>query len=524
MTPQGHLFVVQADLSRIAADAFLIPCDSNVNVSGGWRPFVEPGSEPRPSWDWFRPEGVTLTDGLAFLADPPPKPKEPDGTGTTQRRMPDDVVGLRVLVDTVGVATISAMVHRSIDAVALAADRARRHGGRSLPLVALPILGVGQGNFPGRRAEVVRELVGRLHEFVATHPIDVALVLQRTSDYAAAQWARKLAADAGVDGWPALSAEQRDLADRLGEAAGRGELSVFAGAGVSKPVGFPDWKELLTELAGRPLVFDDNTDYPKLAQDLGIEDLNSKVAARFRTRKHALSHALLADLRTRAMVTTNYDPCLENASAVIHVEPPLQVLARQLAVGGNPWLLKLHGDIEAPDTIVLTTDQYARLETEHRALRGLVQSLMLTSHLLFVGFGFADSDFLAMSEAVAKVRELAVDEHQHAKVGTAIELRESPNRKHQQLAYHHLAPADSDISSAARLLEILLDRIAWRCQVSGDGRGAYLLDPDYAQDATEDDEAVRQALLQLQAAVAAHTQSAGHEAIKSLLRDLGLRD
>jgi SIR2-like protein len=287
-------------------------------------------------------------------------------------------------------------------------------------------------------------------------------------------------------------------------------------------VGFPDWKELLTELAGRPLVFDDNTDYPRLAQELGIEDLNSKVAARFRTRKHALSHALLTDLRTRAMVTTNYDPCLENASAVIHVEPPLQDLARQLAVGGNPWLLKLHGDIEAPDTIVLTTDQYARLETEHRALRGLVQSLMLTSHLLFVGFGFADSDFLKMSEAVAKVRELAVDEHQGAKVGTAIELRESPGRKHEQLAYHHLAPADSNVSAAARLLEILLDRIAWRCQVSGDGRGAYLLDPDYAQDATEDDEAVRQALLQLQAAVAAHTQSAGHEAIKSLLRELGL--
>lgn len=41
MTPQGHLFVVQADLSRIAADAFLIPCDSDVNMSGGWRPFVE---------------------------------------------------------------------------------------------------------------------------------------------------------------------------------------------------------------------------------------------------------------------------------------------------------------------------------------------------------------------------------------------------------------------------------------------------------------------------------------------------
>ena len=109
-------------------------------------------------------------------------------------------------------------------------------------------------------------------------------------------------------------------------------------------------------------------------------------------------------------------------------------------MGGHPWLLKLHGDLEAPDTIVLTRVQYERLETEHRALRGLVQSLMLTSHLLFVGFGFAHSDFLATAEAVAKVRELAVDEYQGAKVGTAIELRKSSDRKHQQLAYHHLAP------------------------------------------------------------------------------------
>lgn len=82
-------------------------------------------------------------------------------------------------------------------------------------------------------------------------------------------------------------------------------------------------------------------------------------------------------------------------------------LGRGLAVDGHPWLLKPHDDIEAPDTIVLTRDQYTRLEKDHHALRGLVQSLMLTSHLLFVGFGFADDDFLRMSEAVAKVRKLA---------------------------------------------------------------------------------------------------------------------
>ena len=58
MADRGHLFVVQADLTRLAADAFLIPCDSELNVSGTWRPFVEPGAPAQAKEDWFRPEGV----------------------------------------------------------------------------------------------------------------------------------------------------------------------------------------------------------------------------------------------------------------------------------------------------------------------------------------------------------------------------------------------------------------------------------------------------------------------------------
>lgn len=513
MPPRGHLFVVQADLSRIAADAFLIPCDDKLQVAGGWRPFIEPGSKAQASSEWFQPRGLALQDGLALL---------PDQTPSEGERGPDEVVGLRVLVDTVGVASIDEMVDRSMSGVSLAAQ-AKSHGRRALPLVAMPILGVGQGKFPGQRAEVVRKLIGRLHEFAASHPIDVALVLRRRSDYAAAQWARKLAEDASAGGWAELSSEQLALGDRLGEAAARGELSIFAGAGVSKPVGFPDWRELLNALAGRDLEFTKDTDYPALAQSLDVSDLNTKVADRFRTRKHALGHALLVDLRTEAMVTTNYDPCLENAATVIHRDLPLRVMARELAVGRSPWLLKLHGDIEAPDTIVLTTAQYRRLKDDHQALRGVVQTLMLTNHLLFVGFGFADSDFLDMAEAVAKVRQLAVGADPNTKVGTAIELRESADRQHSQLAYHHMAPPEGDASVAARLLEILLDRLAWRCQTSGDARGAYLLDPDYEQDATDDDRAVRDALLDLGKVADAHPSSAGHKAVKDLLGQLGHR-
>lgn len=365
----------------------------------------------------------------------------------------------------------------------------------------------------------------QLLQFIAGNRIDVALTLRRTSDFAAVQWRRREAESAGAACWPELSEAHRSLADRLGGMAARSELAVFAGAGVSKPIGFPDWGELLRELGGESVVTDKTTDFPRLAQSLAIADLEVQVADRFQTHKHALGHALLADLRTPSTVTTNYDPCLENATEILYRNGRPRVLARELAVGGQPWILKLHGDVQAPKTIVLTSDQYERMKGEWGALRGLVQSLMLTSHLLFVGFGFAEDDFLAMSEAVQRVRALAADVSEDVTVGTALSLRSSEHTgKYSELSYEHMASADTDIGEAARLLEVFLDRLAWRAQVEGEGRAAYLLDPDYFEGATADDRAVRGALLTLKEATRDHSSSAGHSLINDLFLQLGFRE
>lgn len=223
------------------------------------------------------------------------------------------------------------------------------------------------------------------------------------------------------------------------------------------------------------------------------------------------------------MVTTNYDPCLENAAALVHRRPGLRVLVRQLAVGGTPWLLKLHGDVAHPQTIVLTKAQYLALEKDWRALRGVVQTLMLTSHLLFVGFGFADDDFLAMSEAVHKVLALAQEDTTSSTVGTAIQLRESTKHRYEHLDYHHMSPQNADPAEAARLLEILLDRLVWRCQIAGRGRASYLLDPDYQQDATDQDRVLAEALTNLQATSQRWQESSGAQAVLDLMDDLGWR-
>ncbi len=296
---------------------------------------------------------------------------------------------------------------------------------------------------------------------------------------------------------------------------------MFAGAGVSRPVGFPSWKDLLQGLSpDQKLVFTEETDYPQVAQDLNRPDLNDEVAKKLTTGKHALAHALLVDLRTPSLVTTNYDPCFENAAIVIHQDEPLRVIARQLVIGGGPWLLKLHGDVAYPKTIVLTRGQYDALENDLPALRGVVQTLMLTSHLLFVGFGFADDDFLAMSQAAQKVRDLATDQPADAKAGTAIGLCPPKGRTYAELDYHHLR-SDHDLTAAARQLEILLDRVAWRCQIAGRGRASYLLDPGYQQDGTDQDRVLAEALTQLRATAEQWQGSSGAQAVRDLMDDLG---
>ena len=68
------------------------------------------------------------------------------------------------------------------------------------------------------------------------------------------------------------------------------------------------------------------------------------------------------------------------------------------------WLLKLHGCVapERRKDNVLTRGDSLSLR-EHRAtLTGLVQALLVTRHMLFVGFGLADDHFRAVVHDVRR--------------------------------------------------------------------------------------------------------------------------
>ncbi len=159
----------------------------------------------------------------------------------------------------------------------------------------------------------------------------------------------------------------------------------------------------------------------------------------------------------------------------------------------GPWLLKLHGDIQIPDTLVLTKAEYERLAEEGGALHGIVESLLLTSHVLFVGFSLVDHDFSHIADGVRKVRDRAVNLEDRPPAGTALTLHPGSVDEKAWLGEIDVVPvgAEDDLPAAARTLEVFLDRVAWAALRKSELAGEYLLDERYASGSTDADRALR---------------------------------
>jgi hypothetical protein len=183
-------------------------------------------------------------------------------------------------------------------------------------------------------------------------------------------------------------------------------------------------------------------------------------------------------LPTREAVTTNYDRLFEEA--VDAVDGPIAVLPYQPASAGQRWLLKLHGSIERDDSIVLTRNDYLSVPSRHSALFGLVQAMLITKHMLFVGYSLTDEDF---HQLVYEVR-LARSDGDGERLGTVLTLFDDPlfdDLWAGDLTVVPMAPApasepsSTDLDNAARVLQIFLDLVAFEAA----DLDAFLLDETY---------------------------------------------
>ena len=265
---------------------------------------------------------------------------------------------------------------------------------RAKQLLALPLVGTGGGGGAEHAGQIAAQLLPALERKATEHDVDVALVLRDTRAFAAVQAARRRS---HTSGFHELGDDLQAEARRLAALVNSGELVLFLGAGLGVAAGLPDWTGLLGELARKAGLSEeqcvdlrelDPLDRAQLiARRLeGEGRLGQAIHDIFRsTRHHALAHALLASLPVAEIVTTNYDTLFETASEAIG--QPVRVVPFDLGRDQRRWLLKMHGSVSHPESVVLTRQDYLRYAEHWGALAGIVQALLITRHMLFVGFG-----------------------------------------------------------------------------------------------------------------------------------------
>jgi len=104
--------------------------------------------------------------------------------------------------------------------------------------------------------------------------------------------------------------------------------------------------------------------------------------------------------RVKYVITTNYDPLFENAYGdnivtIAHDEE----LPRISDYPEKTILLKIHGDLSDPDSIIITSDDYEKFDTDS-ILWTKIKSLLAEYSVLFIGYSVSDPNVREMLDYI----------------------------------------------------------------------------------------------------------------------------
>ncbi|MBN9660063.1 MAG: SIR2 family protein [Acidobacteria bacterium] len=210
----------------------------------------------------------------------------------------------------------------------------------------------------------------------------------------------------------------------------------FLGSGLSLAAGLPDWPGLLKELAQQAHASGQVTDleltqliewaaqpdYLMLADAL-VNKLGRGNFVRFMKEKFGgvtaptEVHKELTRVPFAAYITTNYDTLLEDAWSEVN-RKRLEVFThedqselRDPFRNRRPFLVKVHGDIHGPDTLVLGLQDFRKVIHENRAYARFMEDVLSRFSLVFLGYSLSDPDVLNTLDELVSVFDSVPGQH-----------------------------------------------------------------------------------------------------------------
>jgi hypothetical protein len=229
-----------------------------------------------------------------------------------------------------------------------------------------------------------------------------------------------------------------DAVPALRRAYHEGRLVPFIGAGFSMPLKLPSWAELIhvlgTELGFEPDLFELHGDPAQLAGYFERVRPGARawlvdwMRTRFHRdeaealRKASIQHKALAALGWKTIYTTNYDQHIERALG--DAGKSAVSLARlddfiQPCPPGSCQVIKFHGDVDAPETLVLSENAYFQRLSLQSAVDQRLRADLLSHHFLFIGYSFRDVNIRYIWHRMDEMRQ----SYQRAGDGSKAPLR-----------------------------------------------------------------------------------------------------
>lgn len=198
-----------------------------------------------------------------------------------------------------------------------------------------------------------------------------------------------------------MEAHLKRFVDKYAKSLKDNNAAIFAGAGLSIPAGFVNWKNLLRDIAR-----DLNLDIDKENDLIAIAQYHYNEKGNNRHRLNQLlieeftqgtsvttNHKILAALPIQTYWTTNYDKLIEKAIEEEGKTPDTKITQDNLSINiprRDAIVYKMHGDVSLPDQAILTKDDYEGYNEKRPLYTTALQGDLVAKTFLFVGFSFDD--------------------------------------------------------------------------------------------------------------------------------------